>query len=45
MDCIALYHVGFEDLGEFAEPLQAAGYSITYHTGTRCRKRSGARRR
>jgi len=35
MNCIALYHVGFEDLGEFAGPLQAAGYSITYqHAGT-----------
>lgn len=26
----ALRHVGFEDLGSFAEPLQEAGYTITY---------------
>lgn len=35
MDCIALYHVGFEDLGTFAAPLEAAGYRISYqHAGT-----------
>lgn len=35
MDCIALYHVGFEDLGGFAAPLEARGYRITYqHAGT-----------
>ncbi|WP_373991330.1 hypothetical protein [Duganella sp. BuS-21] len=35
MNCIALYHVGFEDLGTFAAPLEARGYRITYqHAGT-----------
>lgn len=34
MKCIALYHVRFEDLGNFAEPLERAGYDITYrHAG------------
>ena len=30
MDCIALYHVAFENLGTFAAPLEALGYRITY---------------
>ncbi len=35
MKCIALYHVRFEDLGSFAEPLQKAGYDISYrHAGS-----------
>ncbi|MTV40936.1 glutamine amidotransferase [Duganella radicis] len=35
MNCIALYHVGFEDLGTFAAPLEARGYHIRYqHAGT-----------
>ncbi|TFW30935.1 glutamine amidotransferase [Duganella callida] len=35
MNCIALYHLGFEDLGAFAAPLEEAGYSIRYqHAGT-----------
>lgn len=34
MDCIALYHVRFEDLGSFAAPLAAAGYQVAYrHAG------------
>lgn len=34
MKCIALYHVRFEDLGAFAQPLIAAGYDIDYrHAG------------
>ncbi len=34
MNCIALYHVGFEDLGTFAAPLEARGYRISYqHAG------------
>ena len=28
---VALRHVGFEDLGAFAQPLQAAVYAIRYH--------------
>ena len=28
---VALRHVGFEDLGAFSQPLQAAGYDIRYH--------------
>jgi GMP synthase (glutamine-hydrolysing) len=30
MNCIALYHVAFENLGTFAAPLEARGYRITY---------------
>jgi GMP synthase (glutamine-hydrolysing) len=30
MNCIALYHVAFENLGIFAAPLQERGFSITY---------------
>lgn len=34
MKCIALYHVRFEDLGGFAQPLATAGYDIAYrHAG------------
>lgn len=34
MQCIALYHVRFEDLGSFAAPLRDAGYAIEYrHAG------------
>lgn len=34
MQCIALYHVRFEDLGSFAAPLRDAGYDIEYrHAG------------
>lgn len=34
MDCIAVYHVRFEDLGSFAAPIERAGYRITYrHAG------------
>lgn len=34
MNCIALYHVGFEDMGTFAAPLEARGYRISYqHAG------------
>jgi GMP synthase (glutamine-hydrolysing) len=34
MKCLALYHVRFEDLGCFAEPLERAGYAIEYrHAG------------
>ncbi len=34
MKCIALYHVLFEDLGGFAEPLERHGYDISYrHAG------------
>ena len=34
MKCLALYHVRFEDLGSFAEPLERAGYAIEYrHAG------------
>ena len=34
MKCIALYHVRFEDLGAFAQPLATAGYDIAYrHAG------------
>ncbi|PQO98532.1 glutamine amidotransferase [Massilia phosphatilytica] len=34
MKCLALYHVRFEDLGVFAEPLERAGYAIDYrHAG------------
>lgn len=34
MQCIALYHVRFEDLGAFAQPLATAGYRIDYrHAG------------
>jgi GMP synthase (glutamine-hydrolysing) len=34
MKCLALYHVRFEDLGTFAEPLERAGYAIEYrHAG------------
>lgn len=34
MQCIALYHVRFEDLGSFAAPLERAGYDIVYrHAG------------
>ena len=32
--CIALYHVRFEDLGSFAAPLEGAGYQVAYrHAG------------
>jgi GMP synthase (glutamine-hydrolysing) len=35
MKCIALYHVRFEDLGSFAEPLRQAGFDISYrHAGS-----------
>lgn len=30
MNCIALYHVAFENLGTFAAPLEARGYRIAY---------------
>jgi GMP synthase (glutamine-hydrolysing) len=30
MECIALYHVGFENLGTFAAPLEALGYRVRY---------------
>jgi GMP synthase (glutamine-hydrolysing) len=34
MKCLALYHVRFEDLGTFADPLERAGYAIEYrHAG------------
>jgi GMP synthase (glutamine-hydrolysing) len=34
MNCIALYHVAFEDLGSFAGPLRERGYAISYrHAG------------
>lgn len=35
MKCIALYHVRFEDLGSFAEPLERHGYDVSYrHAGS-----------
>lgn len=35
MNCIALYHVGFENLGAWVAPLEERGYNITYqHAGT-----------
>lgn len=35
MNCIALYHVAFEDLGSFATPLRERGYALSYrHAGT-----------
>lgn len=34
MKCIAVYHVRFEDLGTFSQPLATAGYQIDYrHAG------------
>lgn len=34
MNCVALYHVAFEDLGSFAAPLRERGYAIDYrHAG------------
>ncbi|WP_020653054.1 glutamine amidotransferase-related protein [Massilia niastensis] len=34
MECIAVYHVAFEDLGSFAAPLRERGYGISYrHAG------------
>jgi GMP synthase (glutamine-hydrolysing) len=34
MNCIAIHHVRFEDLGSFAQPLADAGYQISYrHAG------------
>lgn len=35
MECIAVYHIAFEDLGTLAAPLRARGYDIRYrHAGT-----------
>ena len=34
MQCIAVYHVAFEDLGSFEAPLRQRGYDISYrHAG------------
>lgn len=30
MNCIALYHLAFENLGTFAAPLEQRGFNITY---------------
>jgi len=35
MKCIAVYHVCFEDLGTFADPIEKSGYAIEYrHAGS-----------
>lgn len=35
MNCLAVYHIAFEDLGTFATPLRERGYAIAYrHAGT-----------
>jgi GMP synthase (glutamine-hydrolysing) len=34
MECLAIYHTAFEDLGSFAVPLRERGYAIRYrHPG------------
>jgi hypothetical protein len=35
MECIAVHHIAFEDLGSFAMPLRERGYEVTCrHAGT-----------